>query len=164
MASIHAGPAIRDYLDRKPEKLLLEGFRQWSGGYETGCVGCWEAAQDAFAAELGVRAAAEPLFLLARLVRHLRNAGSRQMQTYPASCRHVCRDECCLMAMVSEAHGPGREGFTLAATALTGQAPDDDLYELAAELRAALAQSGLSLLPVPASVIESILGLKRANA
>ncbi len=161
MASIHPGHAISDYLDRKPEKLLLEGFRQWAGGYETGCVGCWEAAQDSFAAKLGAKAAAEPLFLLARLVRHLRSGGNRAIETYPASCRYMCRDECCLMAMVSEAHAPGRDGFSLAATALTGKPPDNDLYDMAADLRAALAQSGLQLLPVPARVIETILGLKR---
>lgn len=162
MASVHPGLAVKVYLARRPERLLLEGLRQWTGGYETGCVGCWEAAHDAFAAELGTRAAAEPVFLLAQLVRRLRSLGNRPIETYPARCRHLCRDECCLLAMISSAHDGGRDCFAIAAEALTGEAAND-IYEPASELREALARSGLALLPVPARVIESILGLNRED-
>ena len=32
------------YLDRKGERLVVQGFRHWLSGYEFGDVACWEQA------------------------------------------------------------------------------------------------------------------------
>jgi|GEM_PF-4745963 len=164
MASVHASTAIADYLSRRPEKLLLDGMRQWAGGYETGCVDCWESAHDAFTRELGPRAAGAPLFCLARLVRGLRANAQRPFQTYPVNCRRICRDECCLMAMVASARDGDRECFSTAATALGLPEEKENLFACAAELGTALDENGLALLPVPNRVLCGILGLARDDA
>ena len=160
MASAHEGLTIADYLSRKPERLLLEGLRQWNGGYETGCMSCWETASDSLTAELGFAAAAEPLFLIAQMVRRLRQQGGRQPQFYPANCRRMCRDECCLMAMVAAAQDKDRFCFDMAAGALSQDESGDTLYDLAVSLADAMTRSGLHLLAVPPTVLAPIAGQK----
>lgn len=160
MASAHQGLSIVDYLARKPEKLLLEGLRQWNGGYETGCMACWETASDLLTAELGFADAAEPLFLMAQFVRLLRQGTEQTLQFYPAQCRRMGRDECCLMAMVAAAQDGDRLAFDMAAGALNQGSRSDELYALARQLAKALAARGLNLLPVPATVIAPIAGCK----
>ena len=41
------------YLNRKGERLVVQGFRHWLSGYEFGDVACWEQAWSLFTAELG---------------------------------------------------------------------------------------------------------------
>ena len=41
------------YLDRKGERLVVQGFRHWLSGYEFGDVACWEQAWSLFTDELG---------------------------------------------------------------------------------------------------------------
>src|SRR3712207_1074375 len=41
------------YLDRLPERLVVDGFRLWSAGYRTGDLGHWSRAWDLYAGELG---------------------------------------------------------------------------------------------------------------
>jgi hypothetical protein len=41
------------YLDRKGERLVVQGFRHWLSGYEFGDVACWEQAWSLFTNELG---------------------------------------------------------------------------------------------------------------
>jgi hypothetical protein len=159
-ASAHQGLSIIDYLSRKPEKLLLEGLRQWNGGYETGCMACWETASDLLTEELGFAEAAEPLFLMAQFVRRLRQGTERALQFYPAHCRRMGRDECCLMAMVAAAQDNDRLAFDIAAGALNQTDRGDELFALATQLANALAARGLNLLPVPATVIAPIAGCR----
>ncbi len=158
MASRFEGLGVADYLSRKPERLLLEALRQCNGGYETGCMSCWDRAADSFTAELGLRAAAEPLLMIAQMVRLLRQRGDRLPQFYPENCRRMCRDECCLMAMVAAAQGQDRFCFDMAADTLGQKDSADSLHSIVSALADAMAQNGLTLLPVPATVLAPIVG------
>jgi hypothetical protein len=41
------------YLDRKGERLVVQGFRHWLSGYEFGDTACWEQAWSLYTDELG---------------------------------------------------------------------------------------------------------------
>jgi hypothetical protein len=41
------------YLDRRGERLVVQGFRHWLSGYEFGDTACWEQAWSLFTDELG---------------------------------------------------------------------------------------------------------------
>jgi len=43
------------YYDRLPEKLVLEGYRRWTAGFETGSIIPWEMAWGLYAEILGPR-------------------------------------------------------------------------------------------------------------
>ena len=162
MASAYESLSVSDYLSRKPEHLLLEGLRQWNGGYETGCMGCWEKASDQLTSELGFSAAAEPLFLMGRLVRQLRQSSGATPCFYPAQCRRMCRDECCLMAMMAAAQDEDRFCFDMAVSALGLEDDGASIYAIALALARSLGRSGLRLLPVPATVLAPIAGVRLA--
>jgi hypothetical protein len=158
MASIFEGLAVADYVSRTPEKLLLEGVRQWMGGYDTSCPECWERAFDCFNRELGSARAAKPLFMLAIMARTLRQSCQRTLQIYPVHCKRLCLDECCIMGMVAAAQINDEPCRELAAKILVEDDNNGLLAAAVQDLAQAFAESGLPLLQVPARVIANLSG------
>jgi hypothetical protein len=145
------------YLDRAPERLVLQGYRQWMGGYDTACVACWERASDLYIDELGARAAGPVVMALGQWVRMLRRQARRQLSALPGSCHRLCRDECLAMAMIAASQN-GDEGCRdLACAELAEDGPDARLSSATRLFAEALDESGLRMLPIPLHVIEDIL-------
>jgi hypothetical protein len=145
------------YLDRTPERLVLQGYRQWMGGYDTACVACWERASDLYIDELGARAAGPVVMALGQWVRMLRRQARRRLCALPGSCRRLCRDECLAMAIISASQN-GDEGCRERACAELIEDDSEARFSSATRLFAeALDESGLRMLPIPLHVIEDIL-------
>jgi hypothetical protein len=148
----------RRYLDRTPEKLVIEGYRRWMGGYDTGHVECWEQAWDLYSEELGSTAAGPVLLAMADWVRNLRRSTARPMAFFPYNSCHLCRDECLAIAMVAASQHHDSDIAGRAAMALTSAEGLGDCHGACARFAAALDQSGNRLMRVPHQVLDTILG------
>lgn len=69
------------YLQRTPECLVVEGYRRWVAGYETGSIEPWEIAWSYYSRELGAVEGRRALADLSCFVRELRTC---------ATCRCAC--------------------------------------------------------------------------
>jgi hypothetical protein len=60
------------YFERPPEKLVLEGYRRWMAGFETGSVTPWEMTFSLYTEMLGPKEGRLALSELSHFVRTLR--------------------------------------------------------------------------------------------
>jgi hypothetical protein len=148
----------RRYLDRTPERLVIEGYRRWMGGYDSGQVECWEQAWDLYAEELGSAAAGPTLMAMAGWVRSLRRSTSRPMSFFPYNSCHLCRDECLVIAMVAASQHRNSEIVGRAASALTGAQSLGGCLGACQRFAIKLDHSGNRLMQVPHEVLDTILG------
>lgn len=151
----HTGRSNRCYFERTPERLVLEGYRHWSAGYETGSIEPWELAWSIYAAELGSHDGRRALSELSGYVRTLRKCATCPLRSFPFNSRHLCREECLTMGLIAGLqHESDAVDLCLGHLACRGTC---DIVEDAAR-RFAETLSGLEqvMLPIPRHVIEDI--------
>ncbi len=146
------------YLDRAPERLVIEGYRRWMGGYDSGQVECWEQAWDLYTQELGSASAGPVLLAMAGWVRCLRRSTSRTMGFFPYNSCHLCKDECLVIAMVSASQHHDRHMAERIAATLTENNNSAECCATCDHFAEMLDHSGNRLMHVPQTVIETILG------
>ena len=81
------------YLDRKGERLVVQGFRHWLSGYEFGDVACWEQAWSLFTEELGAVNAGAMVSHLHDWVKAMREKSAEPIRCLTCQFRYLCRDE-----------------------------------------------------------------------
>ena len=77
------------YFERPPERLVLEGYRRWLAGYDSGSVSPWEMTQALYEELLGAAEGRRVLAELSHFVRTLRQCAACPLQELPvrrASC------------------------------------------------------------------------------
>ena len=163
MRSIAAGaatptPPSAALLDRLPERLVLEGFRRWMAGYATGDLSHWEAAWNLHAASLGARRARAVVERLAQFTRIVRDWSLCPIACFPGGCRHICRQECFALAMVASGQARDLDCLAAAMRCLLDPQGHEEAMLPALAYAEIMAESELTLLPVPKSVIEEIAG------
>ncbi len=84
-----------------PERLVGVGFRCWLAGYQTGDIGCWELAWNAFAGELGAPRAKSAITELSCWVRDIKDSAKRKIEVFPGPCATFCKDECMAVSMIA---------------------------------------------------------------
>jgi hypothetical protein len=144
------------YLDRLPERLVVDGYRYWMAGYETGSIAPWELAWSLFADELGPADGRVALSALTCWVRTCRNWSPEPRQFFPFRCKRLCKDECLAVSLISALQHHDRESarFCLGAMVLPDGALDTE--SSAHNLAESLAALGQRLMPVPLAIIEDI--------
>jgi hypothetical protein len=128
--------------------------------YDLGDAACWDRLWRSYVEEVDLCFACNIMGGLQHFVRSLRAALSVEDSYYPASCQRVCLRECLMLSLLSSLqHGAGREVvFCLDQLMPRGERQDDnDLAAAAMPFVHGLSQGGLRLLPVPLSVIQSIV-------
>ncbi|NJM31351.1 MAG: hypothetical protein HC855_15840 [Rhizobiales bacterium] len=145
------------YLDRAPERLVLQGYRQWMGGYDTACVACWERASDLYVNELGARAAGPIVLALGQWVRMLRHLARRHLNAFPGATHRLCRDECLVMALIAACQHSDEGSYSRVIKEIVHDQSDRRLLSTAKLFADALNECGLRMLPIPLNVIEDIL-------
>lgn len=154
-----AEDAPKKLFDLPAERLVLTGFRCCLAGYQHGSIECWEVAWNEFARELGTAGARRVFGDVLFWARAVRGTSRRPISCYPYCCRHVCRDECMALSVIS-ALQHGRPDLARVATYHLTQADRSDELTAAAASADALAVSlmeeGRRLMPVTADVITSI--------
>lgn len=144
------------YLDRLPERLVVDGYRYWMAGYETGGIRPWELAWTLYVNELGPRDGGAALSALAQWIQALRTSSLEPRQFFPFQCRRLCRDECLavsLIAAIQNGEVPCVD-FCLDQIAQTGTRKE--VRDAADGLAASLCDFGQVLMPVPLTVVEDI--------
>lgn len=144
------------YLDRLPERLVVEGFRRWMAGYDTGDIQCWELAWNLYAKALGPKQARGAMGELSGWVRCIRSCSARPMCLFPYGCGKLCRDECMAVSMLAGAQHRDEAALQAAAFQLVGTHRADDAIESARSFADMLGSFGQHLLAVPKPVIDDI--------
>jgi hypothetical protein len=137
---------------------MLEGFRYWLAVYRTGDLTNWEEAWNLYASSLGSQSARAVVEPLARFVRTIRDWSLCPLACFPGGCRHICRQECMALAMVSA--GQHRDLDCLAAAMRYLLDPDghEEAMLPAIALAEAMKESELLLLPVSKQILEEVAG------
>lgn len=144
------------YLDRLPERLVVEGFRRWMAGYDTGDIQCWEMAWNLYAKALGPKQARSAMAELSCWVRAIRASSSRSMCLFPYGCGKLCRDECMAVSMLAGVQHRDDSALEIAAAQLIGCEHIDETVDAARSFGELLDSIGQHLIPVPKPVIEDI--------
>ena len=101
------------YFERPPERLVLEGYRRWLAGYDSGSVTPWEMTQALYEELLGAAEGRHVLAELSHFVRTLRQCAACPLRSFPFGAHHVCRDECVALGLIAalqhDDHGRGAE-------------------------------------------------------
>ncbi|ODN71885.1 hypothetical protein [Methylobrevis pamukkalensis] len=155
--AIAPGPAA-PLLSRKPERLLVEGYRAWLNGYETGSIDCWERGWTVYLAELGSADARRIYGEVSWWVRQTRAAAGRALTCFPYGCQCLCRDECLLVSFVAAVQNGDLEAQRRCVVHLAADGRADMATAAARDLSAAFDGIHQRLFPVPADVIDDIAG------
>jgi hypothetical protein len=89
------------YFERPPEKLVLEGYRRWLAGYDSGLVTPWEMTQTLYEELLGPAEGRRVVAELSHFVRTLRRCAACPLKSFPFNAHHVCRDECLALGLIA---------------------------------------------------------------
>lgn len=90
-------------LDLLPERLVVEGYRRWMAGFDTGSVAPWESAWSLYASELGPADGRRAIGDLACFVRALKTCANCPLRRFPFGARALCAEEHLALALVSGA-------------------------------------------------------------
>ncbi len=155
MASI---TQVTDIFDLAAERVTLTSFRSAMAGYELGDPSCWDDLWTTLVAEGGTELACRISGSLHFFVRSMRAARGQKINYFPMTCKLACSDECLMLSLLSASqHGLGETlDFCLSHLLPAGE-EEKDLRKAAAILSGVLKASGLLLLPVPLTVIRSIM-------
>lgn len=145
-----------NYLNRKGERLVVQGLRHWLSGYEYGDVACWEQAWTLYTEELGAIGAGEVITRLHLFVQSLRANAAEPVQCLTCQCRFLCRSECICVALVSALQHGDVIAANLCASALVTSGADEVITKAEAFAHLLSAHGG-RLLEVPLHVIKSII-------
>ena len=154
-----SAPAGHDalYFERQPEKLVLEGYRRWMAGFDTGSVAPWELTFSLYTGLLGSEHGRRALAELSHFVRTLRSCAACPLRSFPFGAHHVCRDECLTMGLVAALQHDDRDAARACLGAMTCPALGGDLAKAALGFAETLADLDQVLLPIPRQAIEDIL-------
>lgn len=144
------------YLERQPEKLVVEGLRRWMQGCERGSATCWELAASLYAEELGSANGRRVLGALAHWVEALRNWMDRPAGLSPSHCPRLCLDECCAVSMIAACQNQDEGSLLDAMERLILPEGHAEVVRATRIFAEALADTGQILIPVPQAVIHEI--------
>ena len=151
------------YLDRKGERLVVQGFRHWLSGYEFGDNACWEQAWSLYTDELGAVNAGVLVSHLHYWVKAIREKAAEPVRCLTCQCRYLCREECLCVGMIAALqHGDEASAALCAGTLVGGRA--DEVIATARQFASLLIENGARLLEVPPHVIVSIVSGERESS
>jgi hypothetical protein len=151
------------YFDRAPERLVLEGYRRWLAGFESGSVTPWEMTQTLYEELLGAAEGRRVVAELAHFVRTLRRCAACPLKSFPFNAHHVCRDECLALGLIAALQHDDQEAARTCLSAMACPALSASVAEAAASYADALAASRHYLLPIPQGAIEDVLTRSRQS-
>ena len=152
------------YFDRTPEKLVLEGYRRWTAGFETGSVIAWEMAYGLYSELLGTRNGNRALSELSFFIRTLRHCALCPLKTFPFGSHHVCREECMTLGLIAGIQNCDMVAARTCLNAMACPSRQEEVENAAISFAETLAEMDQMLLPIPKSAIEDIISRPlRAN-
>ncbi len=145
------------YLDREPELLVVNGYRHWVAGYQTGDAGHWSEAWNLFAVRLGPRAARPVIGQLSSWVKSICLWRTEPLNLFHVGCRYICRDECLAASMVAAGQHDDMACLRYCAGRLCGPDGGTETVEAAIGLASSLKSAGRDMMPVPLDVVRGLV-------
>lgn len=140
--------AIQSYFDRQPERLVIEGYRHWMAGYETGSIEPWAIAWRYYMHELGDADGRRAVSDLSAFVLTLRGCAGCPLRIFPSGARRLCREECLAVGLVAACQHGDADLRGCCIAGLSGCARSSEIGEAAGRYAATLMELGQALLPV----------------
>lgn len=153
-----------DLFSYRPERLVVSGLRCTMAGYDLGDPECWNCLWDIYVAEIGSATTRRLMGELQYWIRGVRSAADHSLTYYPMGCRHVCRDECLLLSLLSALQHKDEGCTDCALRALCTRTDKMQVQSIRDSSRAfasALLDAGEVLLPVPLPVLQTIVNATR---
>jgi hypothetical protein len=159
---MQSGPADREcfdgcYFNRPAEKLVLEGYRHWTAGYDTGSVVPWEMAWSLYSEILGNSKARVALAELSHFIRTLGRCAHCPLRAFPFGAHHLCREECLTLGLVAANQHGDEQAACLCLAGLACRLKAPEVGAAARDFATVLSGLDQELLPIPAAVVEDIL-------
>ena len=149
------------YFERPPERLVLEGYRRWLAGFESGSVLPWEMTHTLYEELLGAVEARRVVAELSHFMRTLRRCAACPLKSFPFNAHHVCRDECLALGLIAALQHDDPDAARICVGALACAALSAKVAEAACCYADALAGARHYLLPIPQSAIHDVLTRSR---
>ncbi|WP_224408224.1 hypothetical protein [Afifella sp. IM 167] len=145
------------YLDRPAEQLVVNGFRLWVAGYQTGEIEHWSEAWNLFAQRVGDSRARTSVTQLAYWVRSIFLWRSDPIRCFASGCPHICRDECLAVSMISACQNQDSTCLEFCLGRFCGFADRSEPLEAALSFASVLDSQGQRLMPVPCEVVRGLV-------
>ena len=145
------------YFERVPEKLVLEGYRRWMAGFDTGSVAPWETTWALYADLLGPTDARKAMGELSHFVRTLRQCATCPLRSFPFGAHHICRDECLTLGLIAAHQHCNTEAAALCLSVMSCPTRWRNVDDAAGSFASSLASLDHHLLPIPAAAIEDVI-------
>lgn len=149
------------YFARPAETLVLEGYRRWMAGFDTGSVAPWELTYSLYCELLGSDQARRALSDLSHFVRTLRRCASCPLTSFPFGAHHICRDECLTLGLIAAMQHGDSDTEKLCLETIACQATGVETAQAARIFADTLSEFDQMLLPIPLSAIEDVLARRR---
>ncbi len=149
------------YLERRPESLVVGGYRRivdcaLAGDTPQGRVAA-DALQQMHRDCLGPAESRIVVDGLTHFVGTLSRCAACPLRAFPTESSHLCRDECLILALISALqHGDESAGRTMAC-ALTCPARSVETLAASGDYAMRMKMFGQVLLPVPLSAVSALL-------
>lgn len=143
-------------LDRLPERLVIEGYRHWLAGFETGSIAPWELVWMLYMRELGAREARNAIADLSDWIRNWHGFSDQTTAFFPFQCKRMCRDECLALTLISALQHREDQAIHLCLERFKNDAARQSVRNSAAAFAHTLDMLGQRLIPVPLPVIADI--------
>lgn len=145
------------YFERQAEKLVLEGYRHWTCGFETGSVIPWEMAWTIYTEELGLTKAKRAVTELSHFIRTLHFCATCQLKAFPYGSMHICREECLLMGLISALQNGDETTRDACLDALVTGSRVEQVKQAAQDYAQTMSELDQVLLPIPHYAVAQIL-------
>ncbi|MBA8899426.1 MULTISPECIES: hypothetical protein [unclassified Phyllobacterium] len=145
------------YFDRAPEKLVLEGYRRWTAGFETGSVIAWEMAYGLYSEILGTREGNRALSELSFFIRTLRHCALCPLKTFPFGSHHVCKEECLTLGLIAGLQNCDMLAARTCLNAMACPSRHEEVENAAIGFAETLVELDQVLLPIPKFAIDDII-------
>lgn len=145
-----------DYFSRRAERLVLEGYRHWAAGFQTGSITPWEMGWSLYVDMLGYEHGEKLTTEMQGFVRTLKLCSACPLRAFPFNSRHLCLEECLVLGLVAGLQSDD-EVAEFCLNRLTCPARCDPIRRAAQRLADTLSAMDAQLLPVPRHVIDDIV-------
>lgn len=147
------GCSAARYLARVPEGLVVGGYRGWLHFAAMRDVSRLEAVWNEFNTRLDPNAAGLAMAGLERLIRQLGSCAACPLRFHCQGVKHLCRDECLMLSLISGLQNGEDEAAFLSALGLTSADRASTIVTAGGEFAMALKISGHQLLPIHADTV-----------
>ncbi len=148
----------KDYCERGPEKLVLQGYRLWSMGMVTQRLAHWEEAWNLFAGTLGAADGRVAMDAMVKFVRTLGRCAACPLKTHAPESGWLCEDEVLVLGLIAGIQHGDDDAVSFCLDALSCASRCHDVELAAGEFALMLQSLDKRLLPISIDVLANTLG------